>query len=691
VNVTQGRFGEIVEWSEDQAHRLEIVGLPRVSLVLGTQESILTSLLRICVSLRPSDPRNSRMGDETWKRHVERGFKHLQHIAAWDGTTKASFGPPKVVSLSTLAESFSDMLLDIDARRAELSSGIECLQCDPKQMRSFLQQLKPDSRKRKTAKSNQAEKEQDWSNVGFDVVHGIATQIGCYNGWTTISLLLKDILSFLPSVQEDPDSLLQNVDFLRGMQTLRHVLEGFLSALCEEFTMSSDMQYFLNNKQSLDLVSHGSAKTVSADSVRKMFEEDRVLWCLWRLGGFGVDPDSLYQGTLHIEIGALVFMLEEFISGKNITEKRDQTTKYLNRNILDRLHHIAGVYRVLHFIDSFRPHMSLDDLTPTQYTTSLLSSGLCTEKTKECLSQILGADLSWDILSDTLDSVSPTNQVSEDDDFSKWTLSTASFYTSFVALKLPQIRDHKWLECSTKQRSLMAEFWVEFRQHLSKLNVCFGAAWLISTPMDGLYADQTVSHKADVERERQTILESLERSLKALSFEPSVSTAHGHHTFDTKTNFRDVSEASKKAEKIKTRGQASVSIVEEAAVEDAPQHEDQLPTIPVENRRALEVFHLLYPGSDKEDRQRSLTWDEFIRAMSHIGFELTNNGGSVVSFRLNPSSPAHLGQSQEGKRINIHQPHPRNTMDEYMVRALGRRLGVHFGWTREMFVLVSET
>lgn len=91
------------------------------------------------------------------------------------------------------------------------------------------------------------------------------------------------------------------------------------------------------------------------------------------------------------------------------------------------------------------------------------------------------------------------------------------------------------------------------------------------------------------------------------------------------------------------------------------------------------IFRSMFPLTVTE-REQSVRWDDFVRAMQYTGMKAKNGGGSIVIFEE---------ETGTGK-IVFHRPHPNPTIDPIMLQSMGRRMSKWFGWTRDTFVLAGK-
>ncbi|PGH15321.1 hypothetical protein AJ79_02486 [Helicocarpus griseus UAMH5409] len=93
-------------------------------------------------------------------------------------------------------------------------------------------------------------------------------------------------------------------------------------------------------------------------------------------------------------------------------------------------------------------------------------------------------------------------------------------------------------------------------------------------------------------------------------------------------------------------------------------------------RRAYNMLELIFPDN-AEESCKGINWDDFVHAMSDLGFKAMNGGGSAVVFENND-------------KIIFHKPHPSSNIDPVMLHSMGKRMAKWFGRGREVFALKSH-
>ena len=137
--------------------------------------------------------------------------------------------------------------------------------------------------------------------------------------------------------------------------------------------------------------------------------------------------------------------------------------------------------------------------------------------------------------------------------------------------------------------------------------------------------------------------------------------------------------------KVKTRGEKSQSDAVEAAQDEqtTPSEETLIekPTFAVD-ARALKVFRIVFFNPQANITAGEVAWRDFIHAMTSIGFAPQKLLGSAWQFQ-----PL---ESDAGRSIQFHEPHPKGKLAFVVARRYGRRLTRNFGWSGDMFVLKEK-
>lgn len=125
------KYGEVVDWEADPAHRSDIIGFPKARLILEAQAYLMMSLRKIVygilsgVDMRQLSPR------EKWKSVISLGFRHSNVIELWSPHTNQAFSSPPSFSINSLI-SVAQTRIDATADHLWL------LQTEPAYMKRFI-------------------------------------------------------------------------------------------------------------------------------------------------------------------------------------------------------------------------------------------------------------------------------------------------------------------------------------------------------------------------------------------------------------------------------------------------------------------------------------------------------------------------------------------------------------------------
>lgn len=134
---------------------------------------------------------------------------------------------------------------------------------------------------------------------------------------------------------------------------------------------------------------------------------------------------------------------------------------------------------------------------------------------------------------------------------------------------------------------------------------------------------------------------------------------------------------SKGKTKVKTRGEATVTLPVHTTEQEASTESGVHPQYRLD-KRAYKVFSCLFRLSTKDGVPGELPWNDFVHAMVSISFAVQSLDGSAWIF-----SPA---DGTLGRSIIFHEPHPESKIPYLIAKRVGRRLSRAFGWTAENFV-----
>ncbi|KAF2451689.1 hypothetical protein P171DRAFT_347641 [Karstenula rhodostoma CBS 690.94] len=107
---------------------------------------------------------------------------------------------------------------------------------------------------------------------------------------------------------------------------------------------------------------------------------------------------------------------------------------------------------------------------------------------------------------------------------------------------------------------------------------------------------------------------------------------------------------------------------------------EKLDHVKVEKRTFKTIKSIFGMHAQAGDVPKVVKWDEFKRTMIRTGFSAEKLQGSAWQF-----TP--LGNTDVGRSIQFHEPHPDSDIPYALARRFGRRLERVYGWTRDTFQL----
>ncbi|KAI1088336.1 hypothetical protein F5B19DRAFT_486016 [Rostrohypoxylon terebratum] len=126
------QYGTLVDWEEDAAHRVDILGFPRARLVLEAQALILTTLRSIVDKILLDADRSLPHQTHKWlELTANASFKRTGEVESWSPYTNQAFSAPPLFD--------PENLLSLINTRLEASSDhLWHLQCEPAYMRRHI-------------------------------------------------------------------------------------------------------------------------------------------------------------------------------------------------------------------------------------------------------------------------------------------------------------------------------------------------------------------------------------------------------------------------------------------------------------------------------------------------------------------------------------------------------------------------
>ena len=147
-------------------------------------------------------------------------------------------------------------------------------------------------------------------------------------------------------------------------------------------------------------------------------------------------------------------------------------------------------------------------------------------------------------------------------------------------------------------------------------------------------------------------------------------------------------------QKIKTRPDPAdeVSLWAKNEAQDISSNSQTLSAVAVlyhikEKSTASKVMRSIFPNPEEPESTGTISWQNLVNTMSHLGFTVDPRGGSIYTFTGEIAVPS--SNEREKYSIGIHKPHPTPELGAVELRSLGKRFNRRFGWQREHFTFVK--
>ncbi|ORX99972.1 hypothetical protein BCR34DRAFT_576209 [Clohesyomyces aquaticus] len=612
------QYGSVIAWDGPSHHRGDILGYPRAILILEAQSLLLTFLRNVTDKLLQGIDESQPPQTQKWSNFLMTGFRRTGEIESWAPYPNQAFSPPPNLNF--------DYLISLAQTRLDsMNDHLVGLQNDPKYFRYYIKSLLGSSLF-KVIKKDEA--------AGC-LVRLIFHEIQSYHWWKFVEIEFqhaqKTHIRFRDNVycgQALPrpyDRALGALElFLVNQVILRATLVGELLPLSSGFA-----EYWTLSRSPTD-VRVMEAKLKTPVNTVEHFREDPLHWCLAQMQG---KPDDLQL----FDHAFLFAFLQDHLAKSSPKE-----LSRIDASLMHALSDLSTAHEMLVSVRLHRPQnaiRSIDDCKVTEQR----------ESWKEYRHE----------------HHHPTMQ-----EMSKLGTNLMARFYKVGAPSGP--RNLVWLKKAQESRAAQESFWAGMRKIFERR---YAGSTLTEQELSGLLQILSISStpeylEAVQEEERRFQTEASETNQTLESFIPS----DKESVAGPKLQLPLLTAKDKK----KTRPQGATEKPkhgDDLAVESIPPHEPELKPI-VSTKRALHVFSLMFSDS-KEDASRSVIWNDFVQAMTDVGFSARNSGGSAVLF----------DHVHEGGKIVFHRPHPVAEIDPIMLRSMGKRMAKWFGWSGERFVL----
>ena len=620
-------YGKLVPWSKEAAERLDIVGYPRALLVVEAQ-ALMFSRLRAVIDLILEGTDHSIAGaSDKWQEMMRAGSKQPNSIELWSDYVNQPFSaPPKfdVDHYYSIAE----------ARMQAAQDHLWLLQTDPRYFRRFIKVLAVGEVYR-TA----------WRHLFIANDFRLAVEDyliwrGLYADWSCVRDLHRRFQDSIYPGQPLPRRLESRLVILDCVLLARAGIR--VKYLIGYLAQRPGFQHLWNWTPSPTLSESGQPMIYADRKTQQRpayqhYREDALDYILTQLQCRPNDDGRFDHSEL---FARLEYHLSEASSGERAR---------LDEIVYAKMSDFAALHEMLAALRLYRPAFTRP-------------SGEEFGKTIE-------------------ENLTPSTKLFTYDPH-KYKPSLHAFPGEGIKL-FEQLapatgrKNESWLDHRTAERKAITEFWdgarLGLRQELSFTRLEPGE---IDTALEALSVSSSIEYAEIVEHERLQVSDAIAATAALTKSTTSVTTEG--NLWDTSPDVSTLT-IEERMVKPKTRPLQPVSAASNQAAPLEPDFDKKVDGINQQQisatARALEVIRKMYPTSIEETLARDTDWDLFVHAMNDLDFNARNVGGSAVAFE-HPSK----------KKIIFHRPHPVAKIDSVMLQSMGKRLGKHFGWSRETFV-----
>lgn len=193
-----------------------------------------------------------------------------------------------------------------------------------------------------------------------------------------------------------------------------------------------------------------------------------------------------------------------------------------------------------------------------------------------------------------------------------------------------------------------------------------------------LYGDRTLHRTSEWVEPMKEVQPELTDNARREESKIPLSQLYSELEQRTQRTVRDDGKETSTRLKVKTRGVAQETA---PTTQSHPLVSPKIQSTIAVDKRALQVFSILFHTPSRVAPPGEVLWTEFLHAMTSVGFEAEKLYGSVWQF-----TPRTLDVKRS---IQFHEPHPRGRIPFLTARRHGRRLLRAYGWQAETFKLAD--
>ncbi|KAI0386885.1 hypothetical protein F5Y04DRAFT_73414 [Hypomontagnella monticulosa] len=625
------RYGTLVKWEKNAAHRADILGFPRAQLVLEVQAFILTTLRSIVDKILEGVDDSTPARTQKWSElTATKGFRHIGEVESWSPYTNQAFSAPLLLD--------PEYLVSLAKTRVEASGDhLWHLQCDPAYMRRYI----------KTRSQTSIYKAANENENRVQIASAAYQEVIYHHWWNWVEIECRNVADLHKRFRDNIypgnplparyDQALGSLELLLVNQIL-HLIKELSNTIpfCPGFS-----RHWKISRDDSGPLAYANLERKSSRSVKKQYQEDPLDWCLNQLMG-GPDQQTMFDHAM------LFAFLQSHLSRSGSAE-RARVDECLYRSLSD----LATYHEMLVAVRLSRPQ------NKARHVDEVMQSEADRDrpgwKCRRCKNSPPFMENK-----DVLRGLNKSGKV---------------LLENFYAKPIAGPRNMEWIRQSRENRAALESFWVSIRGLIRK---DFVSDPFTKEEIDGLLdvisADKTTEYTEAIREEENKILADIERSniapvLQHLSL----------HDSDPKAK----PEAKASRQKIKTRPDSTVvqPPITSSPPDDTPSGDSKPDPDPnnliIVSQRSLHIFNSMFPET-AEESVKTVVWEDFVVAVREVGFTARNNGGSAVLF-----------ESIHGGKIVFHKPHPIAKIDSVMLKSMGKRMAKWFGWGRERFALAD--
>ena len=572
------RYGQVVQWKEDQAHYWTTIGYPRAQLVLESQAMVMGTIRKVVERLLEGVEIDSM--SSKWDELVQTSFRRSRDEETWAVLSNQAFlWPP----------TFQSNILELcEARLALAQDELWLLQTDPMYMQQSIaaaRSMKLNAQFVKAGDRFQVRVCQAAVMLPVQRVHDWHDVVAeCQNLLTAREIHSKNIRCgrALPVEYENAAACLE----IRIINLLIQRTEDLVIAIKESPSFEDHFVYLEGRMPNAIM-----CKLKTDLSTAEIYQDDPLFWCLMQMTGHPEEATKLDPAVLFAFFDDMV-AIDSSAAGR------------IDSRLLDQVSDLAALWELLRAVRLHRP------LARSMHITEALS---------------IRSGGGWEGL-----------RVAGKDGNAFKGKRNENIYNAVLA-KMPQLmaakmplgrRDEHWLQKAAKSRAALSELWDGFRDSRGLLLSHAGfSKELINAHMAMISFDKSEGYREALRAEQVRIMARQQNLLAPMPKEGAMRWPSAGVEAQ-KGRGCPVQDKTK----VKTRATYPVS-GEDNKTTPSEEPVAAPPTITVKTE-SLQIFYRMFPSSDEDSELSSsmIDWRKFVIAMADAGFACRHNTGSAVTF-----------------------------------------------------------